>query len=134
MYLSSSKRVSTTDLIDQRNVTLSNGSTGPVTLDPYSDTDALARISTSAQATCELAVDRMQYGDFEERDVDDVAAEGDRWSQTSARYVQRHTKRTGQAAAVLLRSSSNSSKAIFHFSLKALGSFGTPAPSSRFAS
>src|SRR5262249_13197647 len=61
-------------------------------------------------STCEFATDRMQYGDFEERDVDDLAAEGDRWDQAAARYVQRHTKRTGQAAVVLLRNSSNTSK------------------------
>ena len=102
--------VSTSDLVDARNVALSGGSTGVVMLDPYSDTDALRKIATGAAATCELATDRMQYGDFEDRDVDNVAAEGDRWDQSTSRYVQRHTKRTGQAAAVLLRTSSNSSK------------------------
>jgi hypothetical protein len=105
-------QVSTTDLLDQRApVALVNGSTGPVQLAPYSDNDALAKLATSAAATCELGFDRMQYGDFEDRDVDDRAAEGDRWAQTSARYVQRHTVRSGQAAAVLLRSASNNSTA-----------------------
>lgn len=99
------------DLADARNVALVGGSTGPVALAPYSDTDALAKLATSVAATCELGLDRMQYGDFEDRDVDDLAAEGDRWSQSSARYVQRKTVRTGMAAAVLLRSSGSASKA-----------------------
>lgn len=103
--------VSVTDLLDERVVPLTNGSTGPLPLDPYTDTDALARMSSSAAASCELGRDRMQYGDFEDRDVDDLAAEGDRWAQTSARYIQRHTARTGLAAAVLLRSSTHVSKA-----------------------
>lgn len=103
--------VDTTDLIDARVVPLANGSTGPVRLDPYTDTDALARISSNGAATCELGRDRIGYGDFEDRDVDDLAAEGDRWSQSSARYIQRHTAHTGLAAAVLLRSSSHASKA-----------------------
>jgi poly-gamma-glutamate capsule biosynthesis protein CapA/YwtB (metallophosphatase superfamily) len=102
--------VSTTDLLNARNVALSGGTTGPVAIEPFSNTDALTRIATNVAATCELGVDRMQYGDFEDRDVDDVAAEGDRWSQTTSRYIQRHTVRTGQAAAVLLRISSNSTK------------------------
>jgi poly-gamma-glutamate capsule biosynthesis protein CapA/YwtB (metallophosphatase superfamily) len=103
--------VSISDLSDQRIVPLSNGSTGPVPLDPYDDNDALARLATTAPATCELGFDRLQYGDFEDRDVDDQAAEGDRWERTFARYIQRHTKRTGQAAAVLLRNASNTSRA-----------------------
>jgi Bacterial capsule synthesis protein PGA_cap len=103
--------ISTTDLLDERVVPLTNGSTGPIRLDPYTDNDALARLSSSAAATCEVGRDRMQYGDFEDRDVDDIAADGDRWEQTSARYIQRHTARTGLAAAVLLRSSTNGSRA-----------------------
>jgi hypothetical protein len=103
--------VSTSDLFDQRDLDLTNNSTGPVSLDPYGDNDALARLRTNVAATCELGRDRLQYGDFEDRDVDDLAAEGDRWAQTFARYIQRHTARTGQAAAVLLRDSSNISRA-----------------------
>lgn len=99
------------DLLDVRNVALSGGSTGPVALAPYTDNDALAKLASSSAATCELGLDRMQYGDFEDRDVDDRAAEGDRWSQSSARYVQRKTVRTGEAAAVLLRTAGSASKA-----------------------
>lgn len=99
------------DLLDVRNVALSGGSTGPVALAPYTDNDALAKLASSSAATCELGLDRMQYGDFEDRDVDDRAAEGDRWSQSSARYVQRKTVRSGEAAAVLLRTAGSASKA-----------------------
>lgn len=99
------------DLLDVRNVALSGGSTGPVSLAPYTDNDALAKLASSSAATCELGLDRMQYGDFEDRDVDDRAAEGDRWSQSSARYVQRKTVRSGEAAAVLLRTAGSASKA-----------------------
>jgi hypothetical protein len=107
----SENQVTTDDLIDQRVVPLTNGSTGPVALEPYTDNDALARIATDKAATCELGFDRMQYGDFEDRDVDDLAGEGDRGAQTYARYVQRHTARTGLAAAVLLRDESNNLRA-----------------------
>jgi hypothetical protein len=103
--------VLTSDLLDQRLVPLAGGSTGPVPLAPYDDNDALARIRTNVAATCELGRDRLQYGDFEDRDVDDGAAEGDRWEPTFARYIQRHTARTGQAAAVLLRDAANVSRA-----------------------
>jgi hypothetical protein len=103
--------VLTSDLVDQRSVALTGGSTGPVWLDPYGDNDALTRLRTNVAATCELGRDRLQYGDFEDRDVDDWAAEGDRWEQTFARYIQRHTARTGQAAAVLLRNAANNSRA-----------------------
>jgi hypothetical protein len=111
IVVASESEVETTDLLDQRLLTLVGGSTGPVALEPYTDNDALARLSSNKAATCELGRDRMQYGDFEDRDVDDSAAEGDRWVRTFARYVQRHTARTGQAAAVLLRDDSNIQRA-----------------------
>jgi hypothetical protein len=112
IVVESESDVSTSDLSDARvAVPLVGGSTGPLSLDPYGDNDALARLTSNVAATCELGLDRLQFGDFEDRDVDDWAAEGDRWEQTFARYVQRHTARTGLAAAVLLRDSSNVSRA-----------------------
>lgn len=106
----SEAEVLTSDLLDQRNVALVANSTGPIALAPYSDTDALAKLATSVAATCELGRDLIQHGDFEDRDVDDLAAEGDRWSFSTARYVQRKIVHAGQAAVVLLRVSSNTSK------------------------
>ena len=106
----SEAEVLTSNLLDARNVPLSGGSTGLVELAPYSDTDALAKLASSAAATCELGRDLILHGDFEDRDVDDLAAEGDRWSLSSARYVQRKVVHAGQVAAVLLRVSTNTSK------------------------
>ncbi len=111
VVLTSEASALTSDLVDKRVVPISSGSTGPVALMPFSTNDALARVASKPNATCELGRDTLLYGDFEDRDVDDVAAEGDRWEQTSARYVQRVVVRTGQAAAVLLRSSTNTTRA-----------------------
>ncbi|MFV8753441.1 CapA family protein [Nannocystaceae bacterium ST9] len=111
VVVASEAEVLTSNLLDQRTVALSGGTTGPVALAPYSETDALAKLATSAAATCEVGRDLILHGDFEDRDVDDQAAEGDRWDWSSARYVQRKTVHAGEAAAVLLRVSSNTSKA-----------------------
>ncbi|PRQ09750.1 CapA family protein [Enhygromyxa salina] len=98
--------VQTTDLVDARGLTVAGGSTGPVALDPYTQTDALAALSSSAPATCELGRDLLGIGDFEDPDVDDAYLEGDLWVQSSARYVQGSETRSGDGAAVLLRKSS----------------------------
>ncbi|KIG18416.1 Capsule biosynthesis protein capA [Enhygromyxa salina] len=97
--------VQTTDLIDARSLTVASGSTGLVSLDPYTDTDALAALSSSAAATCELGLDLLGIGDFEDPDVDDAYLEGDLWVQSSARYVQGSETYNGNGAAVLLRKS-----------------------------
>jgi poly-gamma-glutamate capsule biosynthesis protein CapA/YwtB (metallophosphatase superfamily) len=102
--------VETTDLLDQRNLTVANGTTGLVALDPYTDTDALARLSTSRSSTCSLGRDLLGIGDFEDPDVDGSYLEGDLWDQTSTHYIQSSVTHTGAAAAVLLRESSNSGR------------------------
>ena len=102
--------VLTTDLIDARGLTVANGSTGLVPLDPYTNTDALAALSSDAPASCELGLDLLGIGDFEDPDVDDAYLEGDLWAQSSARYLQGSETHTGTGAAALLRKSTNSGR------------------------
>ncbi|PRP93166.1 Capsule biosynthesis protein CapA [Enhygromyxa salina] len=102
--------VLTTDLLDARDVDVVDGSTGLVTLDPYTSTDALAALSSDAPATCELGRDLLGIGDFEDPDVDNAYLEGDLWVQSSSRYIQGSETHTGTGAAVLLRKDSYSSR------------------------
>ena len=102
--------VSTTDVLDQRNLTVANKTTGLIELNPFTDTDALARLSSSKTATCSLGRDLLGIGDFEDPDVDDAYLEGDLWDQTSTHYVQSSNPHDGEAAAVILRESSNTGR------------------------
>jgi hypothetical protein len=102
--------VTTTNLVDVRELTVAGGSTGLVALDPYTDTDALAALASDAPASCEVGLDLLGIGDFEDPDVDDAYLEGDLWSQSSARYVQGSVTHTGNGAGVLLRKSTNSDR------------------------
>ncbi len=110
VVVASEAEVQTTDLLDQRSVDLSGGETGLLTLDPYTDTDALAALHTDVSANCELGRDLLVIGDFEEQDVDDAYREGDLWVQSGSRYLQGSEVHDGQGAAVLLRKSTYSSR------------------------
>lgn len=99
--------IETTDLVDNRQLTVLGGTTGLVALDPFTDTDALAGLSASAPASCSLGRDLLVVGDFEDPDVDDAYLEGDGWAQSSTRYLQSSETHSGTGAAVLLRRSSN---------------------------
>lgn len=103
-------QVVTSDLLDQRNLTLSGGSTGPVAVEPFAGNDALAGLASASASTCTLGRDLLRFGDFEDLDVDEDYLEGDLWDQSSVRYVQGSEVHSGVAAAVLLRKSSNSDR------------------------
>lgn len=102
--------VTTTDLLDSRDVDVVGGTTGLVTLDPYTGTDALAGLRSDVSSSCELGRDLLTIGDFEELDVDDGYAEDGLWVTSSARYLQGAETHSGTGAAVLLRKSSYSSR------------------------
>lgn len=106
----SENEVLVSDLADQRLVGLDAGSTGALTLDPYAGNDALASLASQTPATCTPGRDLFVVGDFEDHDVDDTYLEGDLWDQSSTRYVQGAETHAGVGAAVLLRSSTNSSR------------------------
>ncbi|MCA9701852.1 MAG: CapA family protein, partial [Myxococcales bacterium] len=103
-------QVSTTDLVDQRSVALSGGSTGPVALDPYAGNDALAALHSDVAASCQVGRDLLNIGDFEDPDVDETFLEGDVWEQSEYHYVQSSETRNGNGAGVLLRKSSSSGR------------------------
>ena len=102
--------ITTTDLPDARVVGVSGGSTGVVSLERYTGTDALAELTSDAPASCELGRDLLAIGSFEELDVDDSYAEDGHWKTSSHRYLQGAETHSGQGAAVLLRTSSNSGR------------------------
>jgi poly-gamma-glutamate capsule biosynthesis protein CapA/YwtB (metallophosphatase superfamily) len=98
--------LSRTDALDRRSLTLDDGDTGVIALDPYTPTDALAAVRSSSRASCQLGRDRLVIGDFEDPDVDDRANEGDRWLLASHRYIQNVDVHGGVNALVLLRHAS----------------------------
>lgn len=100
-------QVSTTDLLDTRELVLDNKQTGPLALDPYTQTDALARLRSNAKAKCQLGRDLLGIGDFEDPDVDGGSLEGDLWLPSKHRYIQGVDVHSGSAAAVLLRRSTS---------------------------
>ena len=102
--------VTTTDLLDNRVAAVEGGSTGTLTLDPFTGTDALAGLRTDAPASCEIGRDLLHVGDFEELDVDDEYGEPGKWVTSSSRYLQGVETHGGTGAAVLLRKSSYSSR------------------------
>jgi poly-gamma-glutamate capsule biosynthesis protein CapA/YwtB (metallophosphatase superfamily) len=104
-----------TDLIDARTPALVAGTTGPIPLLPYTDTDALAALASDKLAICELGRDLLGVGDFEEPDVDDRYQEGDHWSGTNHVYVQSSEVRSGVGAAVILRRGGHQTAASLRF-------------------
>jgi poly-gamma-glutamate capsule biosynthesis protein CapA/YwtB (metallophosphatase superfamily) len=94
-----------TDLIDTRELPLHDGATGPIALEPFTPTDALAAVASDTPSKCQLGRDLLGIGDFEDPDVDASYQEGDLWSQSNHRYLQGIEVHDGSAAAVLLRRS-----------------------------
>lgn len=83
-------------------------STGVIEYPRADPADMLARIQTSAPMACRLGRDLAIYGDFEDQDVDNLIDEASMWTAGMGRYVENSVVHRGNAAYVLLRSSSNS--------------------------
>ncbi|HVI01316.1 MAG TPA: CapA family protein [Enhygromyxa sp.] len=98
-----------TDLIDERQLALNDKQTGPIALERFTSTDALAALASDSKANCQLGRDLLEIGDFEDPDVDGGYLEGDGWLPSKHRYLQGIDVHSGTAAAVLLRRSSSKS-------------------------
>lgn len=107
-----SSQYKTTTSTQSLTLPVTSSSTGPIPFDRLSSADALASIKTSATATAEYGREILLYGDFEDNDVDGSFSEGSAWDQSPARYVQNSVVRNGTGAAVLLRSSTNTTQAV----------------------
>lgn len=94
-----------TDLLDTRKLALDKGKTGPIALEPFTSTDALAALASNAKSKCQLGRDLLGIGGFEDLDVDGDYQEGDLWLPSKHRYIQSLEVHSGNAAAVLLRRS-----------------------------
>ncbi len=115
VVLADESEAMTTDLLDKRNLQVTGGTTGLVSLDPFTGTDALASLTSDVPATCELGRDLLGLGDFEDPDVDDSYFEAEHWELSTSRYVQNSVTHSGTGAAVLLRKSSYSSRTSLWF-------------------
>ncbi len=94
----------TSDATESLTAPITSLSTGPVELTRSDPADMLAGVTSSAPVQCEVGRDIAIYGGFEDEDADDLYHEGSMWNQSSVRYVENSVVRSGNGAAVLLRS------------------------------
>jgi hypothetical protein len=87
-----------------------NGLTSTLDFAPGGPADFLWHVRTGISATALFGRDILLGGGFEDGDVDGEFSEGSMWDQTAARYVQTSVVRSGHAALVLLRSSTNTTE------------------------
>ncbi|UQA57918.1 CapA family protein [Polyangium aurulentum] len=113
----------TTDSSQSLTLPVTSSSTGPIPYSRLNAADALAYVKTNATATAEYGREILLYGDFEDGDIDGSFSEGSAWDQSPARYVQNSVVRSGTGAAVLLRSSTNTTQAV----LENVNRIGFPA-------
>lgn len=107
LALRSPAQYATVSTQEALSVTVSGGATAPIAYARSGPGDSLAAVKTGVSAAAEYGRDILLYGDFEDTDVDGAFSEGFSWGQTTSRYVQNSVVRSGVAAAVLLRKSSN---------------------------
>jgi hypothetical protein len=112
LALRDSSQYATTTSTQSLTLPVTSQSTGPIPYARLSAADALASVKTNATATAEYGRDILLYGDFEDGDVDGSFSEGSAWDQSPARYVQNSVVRSGTGAAVLLRTSTNTTQAV----------------------
>lgn len=109
---------------------LDGDASAPIPFQRRSSADGLGRIEASLPVGCDCGRDILNFGDFEDFDVDDEYSEGALWDQSPARFVENSVVHAGTGALVLLRRDSNRSTVSAYLKNKVtfgLDSEGSPA-------
>jgi poly-gamma-glutamate capsule biosynthesis protein CapA/YwtB (metallophosphatase superfamily) len=113
---SSPSQYTTTSYVESLTTPLTTGLSGPVAYARLDAADSLAGLQTNVPATCDYGREMLLYGDFEDKDVDDVFSGGTIWAGSTSRYLENSVVHSGTAAMVMLRKWNNTGPTSFNTS------------------